>query len=86
MENIEMEPILNGANAVLLKDGKPVLTQLNQQEDAFARLGIDLDEVLNGVGQRIGQELQASGRASKATMNFGRTWPMNGVNWEWEKS
>ena len=27
MENIEMEPILNGANAVLLKDGKPVLTQ-----------------------------------------------------------
>ena len=31
MENIEMEPILSGANAVLLKDGKPVLTQLNQQ-------------------------------------------------------
>ena len=70
MENIEMEPIINGANAVLLKDGKPVLTQLNQQEDAFARLGIDLDEVLNGVGQRIGQELASKWKGVESHDEF----------------
>ena len=65
-----MEPILSGANAVLLKDGKPVLTQLNQQEEAFARLGIDLDEVLNGVGQRIGQELASKWKGVESHDEF----------------
>ena len=48
---------IEGPNAFLRKAGEPVPTLENPQADALSMLGIDLNEVLSGVGTRIGQEL-----------------------------
>lgn len=48
---------LSTPNAFLRRSGEPMPTQENPQAAALSMLGIDLNEVLGGVGIRIGQEL-----------------------------
>ena len=48
---------LSTPNAFLRRSGDPIPVQENPQAAALSMLGIDLNDVLGGVGIRIGQEL-----------------------------
>ena len=44
-------------NTILRRQGEPITIDGNVSADALQKLGVDLDEVLLGVGIRIGEEL-----------------------------
>jgi sugar-specific transcriptional regulator TrmB/predicted hydrocarbon binding protein len=65
-----MEQQIDAPNAFLRKAGDPMPSLDNAQADALSMLGVDLNDVLNGVGVRIGQELASKWNNVKDDKEF----------------